>query len=413
MQTLKRFVNESASYTQSASTADIAFEMFKARNYNVDKRFIDNIYDIWINSLGGKPTFTPFRFSDSAIKLAHVYFKTPLFKKNIESICTELGYEVGDDKTSYYISINKKKVRIGDGSLGGARAEKGLGYETVIQEQLKDVIVNREYSNYYNYFKPLLSTPSLKAIISEYDSNPDMDLNTKICLKSLSNTHRNSNGELFDKKTFELNTINNSPKKDVLFESGNIIADVKAGDENISVKLKDSQLSGCTCNSIFVDNATLNSVIGKKSKAPTYSEVKDKSDMIAFNNFCSLFKINPEEVYDMYRMGNFGTLSNSEFRSLKKDEEKRIGALIQYLIGGNYWYAKQGQDCIEYVDANPKKFKIQLQEAKLSDSGKSVVIRCLINGCKAVIKLRTAKSNSTLPYRLFVEVNTSELLKTL
>jgi hypothetical protein len=94
-----------------------------------------------------------------------------------------------------------------------------------------------------------------------------------------------------------------------------------------------------------------------------------------------------------------------------KYDPQLLGCLFQKLLGGNYWYVKPG--ICEYVDYKNANLKFNIQEAKITSTGKGINITGDINGLKCEINFRTDgdRAIGPYPYRLFPKVSVIDLIK--
>lgn len=382
---------------------------------NIPTEFIDRMFSIWQDNFESAPYKIPFRCDGKHIKMSRLYLA---FKDEIEKLCKDLKIKF----ESYLdrIKINDVKIEWGEGSLKGNRAEKGLSYEDDVVNELIQIVElvagqHKEKKLNEKEFKTIVGNPTLSEWWEFYNAGalneiielyPDCDLKEKIIKTGGGNTHRNDNGELFS-DNFE---ITNSDIKDVLTDSGRIIADVTIDTNNpvyISVKMKASQLSGVSYREAIVKNETFKKAV---QESESYDSVKNSKDMIPFINLCEVLGLYPEDVYNKYKDIYSGNASDMDLEINKKYNPKLLGILFQKLLGGNYWYVKP--NIHTYVDANDAKLEFNVHSARLSGSGKTITVKGDVKGLKSEITFRTdSEKYGPWPYRLFPKISVPDLIE--
>ena len=320
----------------------------------------------------------------------------------------------------------------------------GLEFENKLCKSLQDCFLNGksdfEYGNKL-YIKLLNKNPKTFNIINEKlkkDSTASID--DFIFVSGKGSTARNSNGQILNTKTFEvnidkkLNIDSNSENKinNVLYQSGKIIADITITTEgkqfnksdinninpnDIYISCKDgfAQFSAISIQSAFYGenprSLEKSDLINSFKNNETYEDfIKNKSDNVeAFNNLCKFMCIEPNVVYDYFKTPLKDRDPERVLKTNNSVDGNIIGTLIHLLIGGNYWYANSKSEPVfidydidssefEFVPTgdcrlNPKQIVLigELNNEKLKD-----------HNAKIEIKFRSTDSGASYPYRLFV-----------
>lgn len=303
------------------------------------------------------------------------------------------------------------------------RSIKGLGYEnTVIEElilfitiiagahkerklsetDLKTIVDNKTL---YHLF-PLYLNGALDGVLDMFIKDPRMDLTTVITKTGNADTKRNRKGQLFDKDF----NITSSDMKDVLDESGSIIADITINSKPevyISVKMKSSQLSGVNYQYALEKNEDMwNGIKAGKS----FNDVKDEPDMKALINFCNVCGIDTEDVYNKYTCIFNHEKIDKNIKLGKRYDGKKLGILFQKLIGGNYWYIKP--EHVLFVHAENNNWKFNISNATIAETGKRISIQGDIEGVAVELEFRT-DGHGVWPYRLFPRTHVADLINKL
>lgn len=376
------------------------------------------VYGIWETNFESNPQLIPFRFSDKSAKLSRAYevIKDDLFRfldgKKVTYKISKSGFKVGGIRFEW-----------GEGSMFNNRSIKGLGYEnTVIEElilfitiiagahkerklsetDLKTIVDNKTL---YHLF-PLYLNGALDGVLDMFIKDPRMDLTTIITKTGNVDTKRNRKGQLFDKDF----NITSSDMKDVLDESGSIIADITINSKPevyISVKMKSSQLSGVNYQYALEKNEDMwNGIKAGKS----FNDVKDEPDMKALINFCNVCGIDTEDVYNKYTCIFNHEKIDKNIKLGKRYDGKKLGILFQKLIGGNYWYIKP--EHVLFVHAENNNWKFNISNATIAETGKRISIQGDIEGVAVELEFRT-DGHGVWPYRLFPRTHVADLINKL
>lgn len=392
---------------------------------NIPDEFIDLLFSIWQDNFEQNPLNIPFRCDGKHIKLSEAY---RVFFNDILDLQKRVkGCSITEHPDRFV--INKCVVKWGEGSLRGNRAEKGLGYEDVVVEQLIRIIqlIAGEHKNgklnqkqfesiisdsSLNYWFALYDGGGLNEVLDKYIKNPDgVDLSSVVIKTGGGNVHRNDHNELYDD---DFNVTNSDIEK-VLKASGDIIADVTIKTKNpvyISVKMKASQLSGVTYQRAMAKNETFKQAVLSQVE---WDDVKDDKEMIPFNNFCKVIGLDPYIVFSKYKDIYNGDSGVKTIEVSRNYDPKLLGCLFQKLLGGNYWYVKPDVGICEYVDYKDAKLSFNISKANISDSGKGITITGDIDGLKSTLTFRT-DGNKTIgpwPYRLFPSISVPKLIEKL
>ena len=388
----------------------------------VPTEFIDLIYNIWIDNFESEPDKIPFRCDGKHVKLSPLY---ELYKEDILTLKDNID-NLSLDIVPGKIHINGITIIFGNGSLKGVRSSKGLSYEDDViaqlikvieliagkhdvkklnQTEFNDTVTDKALFCFYNMYEK----GALDEVLDLYISNKDNPIDlTKIIIKTGGgNTKRNSKGEIFDSDF----NITDSDIEQVLKDSGDIISDITIKTDNpvyISVKMKSSQLSGVMYRKAIATNETFkNAVMTNES----WDSIKSDSAMIPYINVCTTLGIIPEEVFAVYKRIFANESKDTSLRLNKKYDPKKLGCIFQKLLGGNYWYVKPG--ICEYVDYKNANLKFNIQDAKITSTGKGININGDINGLKCEINFRTDgdRAIGPYPYRLFPKVSVIDLIK--
>ena len=420
---------------------------------NLLKEFINYVYSIWDDIYNNDEKLIPFRFSNTAVKLARNY---ELYISDIEKFCRHIGLGCKIKKNRIIIGDGSKSITInfGNGSIFGSKSAKGLEYEEVVRSNIikfvkimafknrnelshKDVEETCEgkFKNLYaiymrgdlDYVCELYKQNHKKWIEFWKDdvnmenlvqTNDEKETGTlPISMTGKANTRRNNSGQIIDPITLAIG----SDLKTVLNDSGNIISDLqissKSGDPvNISVKLNKAQLSG-----INVQKALNNDLFLKATKEGlTWQEVKThpqySKDIAASKTFFNNLGIKVSSIYKAYLNIAQGNHTNQEIELSKYGDydQAQLGRLAQMLLGGNYWYVNPKYS--KWISAKDAKFKFNFKRACIakprgdSPIGKTINIYGDINGVNCTIVFRTSGNQQELPYRLFIKTDVSRLV---
>ena len=320
----------------------------------------------------------------------------------------------------------------------------GLEFENKLCKSLQDCFLNGksdfEYGNKL-YVKLLNQKPNTFNIINEKlkkDSTTSID--DFIFVSGKGSTARNSNGQILNTKTFEvnidkkLNIDSNSENKinNALYQSGKIIADITITTEgkqfnksdinninpnDIYISCKDgfAQFSAISIQSAFYGenprSLEKSDLINSFKNNETYEDfIKNKSDNVdAFNNLCKFMCIEPNVVYDYFKMPLKDRDPERVLKTNKSVDGNIIGTLIHLLIGGNYWYANSKTEpvFIEYdIDSSEFEFvpggDCRLNPKQIVLIGKLNNEKLKDHNAKIEIKFRSTDSSAIYPYRLFI-----------
>lgn len=398
------------------------FNIIKTNNSDSNIRDLELltgfVYGIWETNFDSKPQLIPFRFSDKSVKLGRAYegSKEDIFKflntKKVSYTVTKDGFKIGGIKVEW-----------GDGSMFNNRSIKGLGYEdTIIEElilfiitihgahkekrlteaDLNNIVENRMLHHLF----PLYLGGALDKVLDMYIKDNSMDLHTVITKTGDKGTQRNRKGQLFDKDF----NITDSDMKDVLEESGSIIADVTIKTKPevyISVKMKSSQLSGVNYQYALEKNEDMwNGINAGKS----FDDVKDEPDMKALINFCDVCGIDVEDIYNKYTCIANHEKFDKNIKLGKRYDGKKLGILFQKLVGGNYWYTKP--EHVLFVPAENNNWEFTVSKATIAETGKRISIQGTIEGVAVELEFRT-DGHGAWPYRLFPRTHVPDLISKL
>lgn len=331
----------------------------------------------------------------------------------------------------------------------------GLEFENKLCKSLQDCVLNGksdfEYGNKL-YVKLLNKNPKTFNIINEkLKKDSTASIGDFIFVSGKGSTARNSSGQILNTKTFEvnidkkLNIDSNSENKinNVLYQSGKIIADITITTEgkhfnksdinninpdDIYISCKDgfAQFSAISIQSAFYgENSRFlekSDLIDSFKNNETYEDfIKNKSDNVdAFNNLCKFMCVDPNIVYDYFKMPLKDRDPERALKTNKSVDGNIIGTLIHLLIGGNYWYANSKTEpvFIEYdIDSSEFEF-IPTGDCRLNP--KQIVLIGKLNNEKLKdhnatieIKFRSTDSGASYPYRLFVVSKDKDLINRL
>lgn len=420
-------MKELYNYLVEASYTDAPMDPIQTRIYldekvkngkNVPTEFIEYIFTLWRDNFEGNAGFIPFRGNGKSFKIARVY---EICKDDIISYCKDISCPVKENQKSIY--INGVKFDWGDGSLKGIRAKKGLDYEDIVVSQLQEIVTkiaakhqegklnkneynevcdNPDLSHWYSFYEQ----GGLDEILDEFAKTKDIETVLKLIKKTgSSSTKRNKNGELFDSDF----NITSSDMESVLKDSGRIIADVTIETKNpqyISVKMKASQLSGVFYRKAMSSNEYFKQAVIDNDK---YDDIKDSKEMIPFVNLCNVLGMDPKDLFIKYKQIHGEGLKDKEIKIDNKISKDKLGILFQKLLGGNYWYVKPG--ICEYVGYKNANLKVNVNSAIISPEGKTILVKCDVNGIKSNLEFRTDGSiPGPYPYRLFPKISVPDLV---
>jgi hypothetical protein len=313
----------------------------------------------------------------------------------------------------------KHKLELHDGF--GTRASNGEEYEIQLKEQIIKLVNLAEQNKglkHYNdlinqskefdqCIKDMFNAGAFKGIFNVLEKNSDLNLNKIIITTGKKDTQRNKRGQIIDKNTYEINTTD---LKEVLDESGNIIADLTIepgyGEDPvyISVKMKASQLTGINVY------ALANEAVYKYSCGDDTISLND--DLFKpYKKFINNFGISFEDLMLKYRELESTGKCDTNIKLIPTYNKKALGIMVQKMIGGNYWYAKPSYAM--FVGNKDVGFKFEVEKAYLAKNpSKSLIIDGNINGISCEFVLRTDGRDifNKSPYRLFVKTDVKSLI---
>lgn len=397
----------------SAEECKIYFKEKLIKGTNVPKEFIELMFFIWNEQFDSAPSKIPFRCDGKHAKISRIYMA---FIDDIKDVCKRTNSKF-ESKPFAQIKINDVKFEWGEGSIKGYRAEKGLSYEDDVVNELISIVecvAGSPKKLNEKEFKEAVNNPTLaewwpfykEGALDEVISMYPCDLSKIIIKTGAGNTARNSNNELFDDDF----NVTNSDIKQVLNESGRIIADVTIDTKHpvyISVKMKASQLSGVSYKNAISKNEMFKTAVLEHA---SWDDIKNSKEMIPFINFFNVLGLLPENVFDKYKSIYSGKSADMELKINNNYNPNLLGCLFQKLLGGNYWYVKPGLHI--RVDDKDAKLKFNVKSARLSESGKSITIVGDVNGLKSQLIFRTdSEKYGPWPYRLFPKISVPELIE--
>lgn len=329
-----------------------------------------------------------------------------------------------------YVLSNRQKynlkvtMELHDGF--GTRAEKGLGYEVKLKQQiigflnavaamddldkrdLKDIINDSDYDD---CVKQMYLGGAFNELIQLLKADGEnINLDDIIQLTGGGDTQRNKNNEIINRVTFEFNS---DWDDNMMINSGKIIADISIVHNNISpiyisVKLNESQLTGINirvvCNKTVYNYTTNPNSTPEDLKSPEFDNIR---------NFIEAFGVSFEDLMGKYKKIEMGDDNYDCNLKLNSNYDPTVlGNVVQKMIGGNYWYAKPKGAL--YVKPNHANFEFKISSAQLSKyPSKAITIIVSVNNvaCKFVLRTDGKDIFNKSPYRLFVVTNVNELIK--
>lgn len=264
---------------------------------------------------------------------------------------------------------------------------------------------------------------------------------------------RNKKGSIFTKDcNFGLSIINYDEYVDTLKNSGKIISDItiknsllnsNLEDVYISCKMKDSQLSAISVDSVMKTNKMFVNAISQEDdeKQIYFDDIKDNKDFKPFINFWNLFNIDAKEIFEIYKKNKNFMINNSENESGKfiinvnnnnNNSKVLLGRLIKMLIGANYWMLK-GVNTAKFLSSDSNDLLFDITKAYITRSGKTINIfgelsninisDDIPNDSKSVANIeepkskkinckfvfRTSGGNTRFPYRITLDIDLDEL----
>lgn len=379
--------------------------------------------------------------------------------KEVSSLKLKNDITIDDFNNIFYKYSNIKsawtKIFKGTYSKSVHNGSAGLEFENKLCKSLQDCFLNGksdfEYGNKL-YTKLLNKNPKTFNIINDQLKNdPSATINDFIFVSGKGSTSRNSNGQILNTKTFEvnidkkLNIDSNSENKinNVLYQSGKIIADITITTEgknfnksdinninpnDIYISCKDgfAQFSAISIQSAFYGenprSLEKSDLIDAFKNNETYEDFNEKkSDNVdAFNNLCNFMCIDPKVVYDYFKLPLKDRDPERVLKTNKSVDGNIIGTLIHLLIGGNYWYANSKTEpiFIEYdIDSSEFEFipsgDYRLNPKQIVLIGKINNEKLKDNNATIELKFRSTDSSAIYPYRLFISPKDKNIMNSL
>ena len=317
----------------------------------------------------------------------------------------------------------KNKLKLANGF--GTRASNGEDYEIQLKEQIIRLVnlikQNEDVKNYVKLIdqpdefgqefdqciKDMFKAGAFKGIFKALKKNPDLDLSKIIATTGKKDTQRNKRGQIINKTTYQINT---NDLKEVLEESGDIIADLTItpgyGEKPvyISVKMKESQLTGIN---IY---ALANEAVYKYSCGDDTLSLDD-AVFKPYKKFINNFGISFKDLMTKYRELETTGKCDTKIKLIPNYNKAALGIMVQKMIGGNYWYAKPSYAL--FVGCEDAGFNFEVESAHLSKNhSKALTVVGNVNGvpCRFVFRTDGRDLYNKSPYRLFIETNVKALI---
>lgn len=422
----KSLIKKLKSIFSSETSKDSDNDILK--KYNTFIQFVEGAWEAWIYEWGGTKDKIPFRFNGS---------KRPKIARAYDQYRVQKGWPVSITSKRYgYITI-----KVGNGLGSG---QKGLKLEDDIYNGLCQYMANDCSLAGLNVSKPVLNAliyindSELKNILKEVSKNlheeyPNLSdqkfadaIKNYINKTGASNTKRHildiipTSDDIYDgdedvdpqkvKQTY-------SHRKSILNTSGNKISDITITDPStknqtyLSIKDSTAQLSG------VIVSPSKNGINWMDNYL---DDIEDNESGQKFKQFWSMLGLIPDgeklvkggySVKQAFKLinSNKDTNNNENIKlAVSNKPSKKLGDMIQRLIGGNYWYISP-KKCI-YISDEPQNWSFKADDAYVTSSGRTINIKGSINNIPASIIIRTSDATRKYPNRMFPKLDVEKLL---
>lgn len=412
---LSRFKKFLGTAEAKKSDADIL------RNYRTFVEFVQGAWHIWVYDWGGQKDKIPFRFNGSkSPKIARIYDDYRMTARNWP-------------KSKESMRIGYITVKVGNG-LG--KGQGGMKFENEIFGGLCQYIANGCQLSGLKLSKVVYDTivriheSGLREPIKEFSktfnkeikglSGQDLVNEVKDWIVQAGKQDVNRHiADVFQGPTSALDqdAIYNA-RKSSLNASGKKISDITIlnpeakdnEDREIYLSIKDSraQLSGVVVspskNGInWMDEYLDMDPDSRKLDTPASKE---------FKSFWTTIGLRPGDVVKAFsqvkeNMDN-DTAQNVDIK-VSAQPSKRLGEIIQWLIGGNYWYVSPKK--VLYISDEPQNWSFTAERAYITKTGRTVNIIGKLSGVPMTLVIRTSDIKRKYPNRMFPKVDVEQLLE--
>lgn len=407
------------------------------RTYRTFVEFVEGAWQVWISEWGGQKDKIPFRFNGSKrVKLARIYsdyrisMGWPMSQKvkRIGYVTVEVGngLGMGQGGMRFENDVFNGLCQYLAAGCDNTRLRLAKAVESTIalihNSPMRDDLeaASKEYCQIIGSTKDEQETAEkIKAIIEK--------TGTSNVRRHISNVLGTDTREIDQKAAYE-------GRKAALGESGNKISDitihvpahdnVPSHDLYLSVKDQAAQLSGVV---ISPSKNGVNWMDEVLDMSPEDEDVSTPGTQ-EFNRFWSTMGIDPMEVRRGFRiLAKNGAFKNesglpagqwvdtaTELPSgevalpVQNKNPEKIGEVLQWLIGGGYWYVSPKK--LMYIPDDPRPWKFEAEKATITKTGRCVNIVGRVGSERVVLVIRTSDSNRKYPNRMFPKVNVEKLL---
>lgn len=379
-----------------------------AENNKELRDFISGAFNIWVDEFGKAKQFVPFRFNKSnVVKLCRLYLK---YKEDNVNKNASDSFKIG-------------KVRMDMGN-GLGRGQGGYKFEDDMLSALCQYVLNGCVLD-----EKIKTTPLSKQALAHVDKSELKEKLLKIDWKTTVNASDIADAATPDQAVQLLaDYISKTGAKDTrrhianivelpdvdlpiddkqiqnLEDTGSTISDITfkttEGEVYISLKNGAAQLSGVTISPLSKnsDNKWLEAVLDGK--------FNDTQNNI-FNSYFSMLGLDPNQIKERFSKIDIKADETGDNKlSIKNYDPQTLGAVIQKLIGGNYWYVTPSH-CF-FVPAKEQNWKFEAEAA--SHTNRQIKIIGNIDGIRTDIVVRTSSYKTKYPNRMFPVVNLDKLV---
>ena len=394
------------------------------KTYRTFVEFVEGAWQVWISDWDGAKERIPFRFNNSRkVKIAHAY--------------DDYRVSMGWPKSLHTKRIGYITVIVGDGlghGQGGLKFERDMLYaicqymasgcqlsetdvfkdkavESTIrrihESQLRDILLGAaEGLEEDPSIKKLSGKALADALAERIKQTGGKDTKRHIADVFGDDTRKLDQKALYDGRKSALN-ISGKRISDITIFSPNA---EKPEEREVYLSIKDTlaQLSGVVVSPSKNGVNWMDEILGLDEDADIQNPSGDE-----FKKFWSAMGLDPSAVRKAFKESERKRTSaegpSETFIEFDKSPSDKMGEVIQWLIGGNYWYVSPKK--VLYVPDEPKRLRFTIKNAYITAAGRCVNIAGDLSGVPMVLVIRTSDRTRKYPNRMFPKIDVEKLLE--